>query len=694
MLKGDLEYEPKGIHGYDHEDPLMRAIFVARGPKFGGVWYSSEGETKRENATSMSPTMCGRKIDPFQNIQVYNMIADSLEIEPHPNNGSLRLPLKITGRHDLYDDGNTSDIESEPSKLTDSTMKTLPSLTPTPEPSLASTIKPSLVSTALSTSTTGTLTTVAPTTTTVSEHPDEENDNHESEEDRGFFGSLWHGFLDKVDATKHWAEHIFDHDGDGSKMGNRSRSSTPSVIMTSHTSLPDRPQEKDGILVREEIPSATSVDEVDIRTFSIPKIKRFHPLHGAQPVRALDWKKVWEGIAPVMKIEPYNAEKRNSMVLQSRGEKKEGECACRPCKSGRGPFRSCVVDPTSDKIGLGACANCIWAKKTSECNLRSSTCLEAQDNPDSSSEYVASGDDIPARTPATLARSATNLTRLSRRQPREGSRLGLGVSKRNPPPKKSKNVLQQFMNGSLHDREPTSSPPPQSLNDNHVCESLDDTHELRRADPARCVSPESAGSLGSCCADASKQSTDGHKLSANTRNSRYSQPKIDNRECNPLPVTQQSAIAAADIPHEGHHQASHCEITSGTIVSQLHSQRTHPEPFSSLHRQNGYSQQQLVTPDLPPHTAKADIENGMHSGNVHHEQNFYEADTNGAGVNPRQEAQGSRKSDTTGFFKIPANLSSKSIPDIELAIQELDQLKSKLGKRKRLLEAAERDTFD
>lgn len=27
-------YSPKGIHGYDHEHPLMRAIFLARGPAF------------------------------------------------------------------------------------------------------------------------------------------------------------------------------------------------------------------------------------------------------------------------------------------------------------------------------------------------------------------------------------------------------------------------------------------------------------------------------------------------------------------------------------------------------------------------------------------------------------------------------------------------------------------------------------
>lgn len=30
---GDV-YHPRGLHGYDHEDPLMRAIFVAKGPSF------------------------------------------------------------------------------------------------------------------------------------------------------------------------------------------------------------------------------------------------------------------------------------------------------------------------------------------------------------------------------------------------------------------------------------------------------------------------------------------------------------------------------------------------------------------------------------------------------------------------------------------------------------------------------------
>lgn len=33
LKKGEV-YHPRGLHGYDHEHPLMRAIFVARGPAF------------------------------------------------------------------------------------------------------------------------------------------------------------------------------------------------------------------------------------------------------------------------------------------------------------------------------------------------------------------------------------------------------------------------------------------------------------------------------------------------------------------------------------------------------------------------------------------------------------------------------------------------------------------------------------
>ncbi|KAM5346786.1 hypothetical protein ACJ41O_009791 [Fusarium nematophilum] len=75
----NLVYHPRGLHGYDHEHPLMRAIFIARGPAF--------------------PHPANSQIDVFQNIEVYNMLCDSVGIVPKPNNGTLRLPLKPIGIH-------------------------------------------------------------------------------------------------------------------------------------------------------------------------------------------------------------------------------------------------------------------------------------------------------------------------------------------------------------------------------------------------------------------------------------------------------------------------------------------------------------------------------------------------------------------------------------------------------------------
>ncbi|QSZ37155.1 hypothetical protein DSL72_009249 [Monilinia vaccinii-corymbosi] len=74
-----IAYHPRGLHGYDHEHPLMRAIFIARGPAF--------------------PHEPNSRVEPFQNIEVYNIICDSLALTPKPNNGTLRLPLKPIGFH-------------------------------------------------------------------------------------------------------------------------------------------------------------------------------------------------------------------------------------------------------------------------------------------------------------------------------------------------------------------------------------------------------------------------------------------------------------------------------------------------------------------------------------------------------------------------------------------------------------------
>jgi len=78
-VAADEEFHPKGIHGFDHEHPLMRAIFVARGPAF--------------------PHAPNSRVPVFQNIEVYNIVCDSLGILPHSNNGTIRLPMKTDGLH-------------------------------------------------------------------------------------------------------------------------------------------------------------------------------------------------------------------------------------------------------------------------------------------------------------------------------------------------------------------------------------------------------------------------------------------------------------------------------------------------------------------------------------------------------------------------------------------------------------------
>ena len=83
--KNNDVYHPRGLHGYDFEHPLMRAIFAARGPAF--------------------PHPQGAEVRPFRNIEVYNMLCDSLGIEPVKGNGTLHLPLQVMGQHDFDAEG-------------------------------------------------------------------------------------------------------------------------------------------------------------------------------------------------------------------------------------------------------------------------------------------------------------------------------------------------------------------------------------------------------------------------------------------------------------------------------------------------------------------------------------------------------------------------------------------------------------
>jgi hypothetical protein len=74
-VDGDEDYSPKGAHGYDNDNELMRSLFLGRGP---GLQYSYP-------------------VKPFENIEVYGIMTNILGIKPNPNNGTFprgrMLPL-------------------------------------------------------------------------------------------------------------------------------------------------------------------------------------------------------------------------------------------------------------------------------------------------------------------------------------------------------------------------------------------------------------------------------------------------------------------------------------------------------------------------------------------------------------------------------------------------------------------------
>lgn len=93
-------YHPRGLHGYDHEHPLMRAIFIARGPAFPHKANSRLEVFRKCTFCGSAGCGCIRQTNTApENIEVYNILCDSVGISPAPNNGTLRLPLKPVGLH-------------------------------------------------------------------------------------------------------------------------------------------------------------------------------------------------------------------------------------------------------------------------------------------------------------------------------------------------------------------------------------------------------------------------------------------------------------------------------------------------------------------------------------------------------------------------------------------------------------------
>ncbi|XP_041484492.1 venom phosphodiesterase 2-like [Lytechinus variegatus] len=64
---GSTSYCNGGTHGYDNLGNLMKAMFVAIGPGFKS----------------------GVEVQPFQNIELYNVMCELLDLDPAPNNGTM-----------------------------------------------------------------------------------------------------------------------------------------------------------------------------------------------------------------------------------------------------------------------------------------------------------------------------------------------------------------------------------------------------------------------------------------------------------------------------------------------------------------------------------------------------------------------------------------------------------------------------
>ncbi|KAI0464849.1 hypothetical protein LJB42_000060 [Komagataella kurtzmanii] len=92
--KMEFDYKPKGVHGYNNTEVLMRAIFLGVGPYFTETLQGS------------------LKVNPFPNIELYNIICNTFNIKPAPNNGSLDIiSLKNLLPNDWHDSLNYPGIQ-------------------------------------------------------------------------------------------------------------------------------------------------------------------------------------------------------------------------------------------------------------------------------------------------------------------------------------------------------------------------------------------------------------------------------------------------------------------------------------------------------------------------------------------------------------------------------------------------------
>ncbi|KAI5819342.1 alkaline-phosphatase-like protein [Pyronema omphalodes] len=89
------DYHPKGLHGFDNLHPLMRAVFIARGPAFrhlhggGKEWLGLDRESGVVDMTKVGGEVRMARVEPFQNTEVYRLLCKSLGLKEAPSNATL-----------------------------------------------------------------------------------------------------------------------------------------------------------------------------------------------------------------------------------------------------------------------------------------------------------------------------------------------------------------------------------------------------------------------------------------------------------------------------------------------------------------------------------------------------------------------------------------------------------------------------
>lgn len=137
-----------------------------------------------------------------ENIELYNIICDSVGLTPAPNNGTLRLPLKPVGLH--------SDLESAPNETPSDPVEINTVASLSSQATMSATIDPLISSSKGSTSSLSPSATVTapPAPSSVAES------NH-----------WWDWFAGKAEDLKEWVDdlvHKHGPEGEGSTDGNGS----------------------------------------------------------------------------------------------------------------------------------------------------------------------------------------------------------------------------------------------------------------------------------------------------------------------------------------------------------------------------------------------------------------------------------------------------------------------------------------